>query len=143
MYPTQYPFNGPQFDFFKPRGKDHSDFLGIEAHCSGYNLVSEFKKSQVHSRERAELPISPKDITSLYPNDLHGLTIQFSPKVQYLGNYGGGIRIQLSTVTEETQFPYDQVARIRRQDGAIVWENTNVPKRKRQLTTKTLEEQVK
>ncbi len=123
MNPTERDFKAPLCDFFKPRGKDHVDFLGIEAHLTGYNFITEYNIEK--HRQRHEKPISKEDITKIYINDLEGWSIQFSQKVEYRGNYAGGINLKFNSTDQEINFSYDQIARIRKRNGTVIWENAH------------------
>ncbi|GEM_PF-6929226 len=141
MKPTEKYLTSPCIDFFKPRGKDHVDLLGIIADSAGYNLITEYKKDD--SRQRHEYPLSAEDIDLMYINDLHGWSIQFSQKVEYHGNFGGGINLKFSTDTEEFNFSYDQIARIRKRNNIVIWENDNLPTHQQILTHQTIEHTVR
>ncbi len=60
----------------------------------------------------------------------------FSKNVVYDGNRCGNVLLKIEGYDGPIGFGYDGVARVRKFDSVIVWENADVPEKKKLLRTK-------
>lgn len=135
MHPIDTDFPYPILDFFKPtRLRNRSDFIGLQLDGQRYQGI--FRGSDSHTEPKHEryVLLPSGVIRQVYSNDLGGLSIGFSGDTIYLGNFGGGVEIKFPREKQPWSFDYGQVARVRRTDGFVVWENADIPKKRRILT---------
>lgn len=136
MEPKQTGFPFPVLDFFKPRKVD--DILGVKYEASFAKVV--FKHNDECPENHCQDILLPRDsVESAYVNDLGGISLGFSKKVVYYGNGCGNVLLTIEGYDEYDRpigFGYDGVARVRKVDKIVVWENADVPEKKKALRTR-------
>lgn len=131
MKPKQTDFPFPVLDFFKPRRAD--DISGVKYEASFAIIV--LKESCLE--EKCKSALFPRDsIESAYVNDLGVISLGFSKKVVYDGNQCGNVLLKIEDYDKPVGFGYDGVARVRKFDSVVVWENSDVPEKKKMLRTR-------
>lgn len=131
MEPTEKGFKAPTLDYFSQRVRPKRDAIVGVVNRGHYSYFLYTEDGNVYS---AETPFPRDAITKVGINDLSGVSISFSDGVEYYANIGGNVGIRV-TGEPVIGFEYGQVARVRKNDGTTVWENVDVPKRKRLLST--------
>ena|SRR3989338_10709322 len=135
-YPTDDGFKAPKLDFFKPTLlRNRSDFVGVELKGQRYRWITrDYDDNSRKPKQEVTQDELPRGVISgVYVNDLGGITVGFSENVTYAGNFGGGVELGFPPDGVPWSFNYDQVARVRKPDGTVVWENSHVPKKRRTL----------
>lgn len=128
MEPKQTDFSFPVLDFFKPRRA--GDISGVKYEASFAIIL--LKESCLE--EKCKSALFPRDSIELtYVNDLGGISLGFSKKVIYDGNYCGNVLLKIEGYDKPVGFGYDGVARVRKVDETVVWENADVPEKKKLL----------
>lgn len=125
MKPKGTNFVAPIIECFKPdrRKKNGGGVIGVK-YAGGFVYIL---------NQGDEHPIFQENLVeSCYLNDLSGVSIGFSVDVRYVGNYAGNVALKISD-SSPIGFPYECVARVRRVDETVVWENSDLPKRKKLL----------
>ncbi len=133
MHPIETDFPAPILDFFKPRKFSDVDYIrGVELQDKkvGFYIIC-YKPIRIETRF---FQINSPIINKLCLNNIDGLRLYFNEEIIYFGNYGGGINLKFPLDSSPIQFSYYSVARVGRvNDGLdkIVWENLDVPLKKR------------
>lgn len=131
MEPTEKGFIAPTLDYFPPRKRPRRDATVGVVNDGYFSNLLYTEDGNVYS----DGMLFPRDvITKVGINDLGGVSISFSDGVEYSTNMAGHVGIQVNR-KPVIGFNYDQVARVRKNNGTTVWENVDVPKRKRLLST--------
>lgn len=126
MPPKEKDFVAPVLDLFKPNRKTKKGVTGVK-YVGGFVYI--LNQGDLHPL------LSESLVESCCLNDLNGITLGFSVDVKYIGNMAGNVALRIPNSTP-IGFPYDYVARIRKVDETVVWENYNVPEKKKLLRTK-------
>jgi len=145
MDATEKDFTSPIIDFFGRRDrKPEFGVTRIGGIGENYSNLEVFYGSlgysQLYARELVD---------AVSPNDIGGITMHFSEFVMYKGSSGGGhgLAITKHLIYEKTDkygnngsrephFSYDHIARVRKPNGEVVWENADVPAGKKVLKEK-------
>jgi hypothetical protein len=126
MPPKEKDFVAPILDLFKPNRKTKKGVTGVK-YAGGFVYI--LNQGDEHSLLTESL------VESCYLNDLGGITLGFSADVKYIGNMAGNVALRIPNSTP-IGFSYDYVARIRKVDEIVVWENADVPEKKKLLRTR-------
>lgn len=121
MKPTKTGFKSPTIDFFNP-GREFGmyNLNGVEIRDDElYVIASEQRESRLKTRK---VSIPRGSISSVYPNDLGGLSFDFSTDVEYDGNGGGAVHLKIRGLDDTFVFSYDMAARVKDGDE-VVWQN--------------------
>jgi hypothetical protein len=139
MNANEKDFTSPVFDFFPPRKGYHEFGISRVGDCG----IKDINHMAVYYGSSGKSRLYDKDIiNSISPNDLNGITISFSGGVKYIGNFTGGHVLYISLhaicdadgkITKQPFFSNEHIARVRKPSGEVVWENIDVPRRKRLL----------
>ncbi len=130
MEPTEKGFKAPILDYFPPRIRPRRNaIIGVVSDARWSNLLYTEDGNVYSDGGRF-----PRDvIAKVRRNDLGGISISFTDGVEYYANTGGNVAIRVNN-EPVIGFGYDQVARVIKNDGIIVWENVDVPKGKKLLS---------
>ncbi|GEM_PF-6161092 len=131
-------FNAPVVEFFSPKKRTGYGIGLIKQVDNGLVMVYGHKN-------KAYSQFCPRElITALSPNEFGGISLHFSFSVKYNGNFGGGHELDVSPyflhetdvggdAIQRPHFDYNHIVRVRKPSGEVVWENIDVPKRKKLL----------
>ncbi len=135
MQPKEKDFVAPIIDCFKPNKKQKNGVIGVK-YAASFAQIINMEDDSCFSENNQGMLLPRSSIDRAYINDLGGISLGFSPDVLYDGNYLGLVMLKIpDSDYKPFGFAYEYAARVRKVDEIVVWENSDVPEKKKLLRT--------
>ncbi len=134
MEPKEKDFAAPILEFFKPKKRE--GIVGIALEGGFARFYTKEDDSCLSDADSGSLLFPGNAVKNAYINDLGGLSVGFSTIVTYDGNALQNVLLKVFPYEKPIGFGYDGVARVRKADEEVVWENAYVPEKKKLLRTR-------